>query len=108
MRSKKLMRVIAYPVFVSFVKTCDIIDTDALLIFTTSFLNLADEVRNRTLQINKKIRRIDKRHHEIEKVRIILEIPCAHESHAVEVRSKDACILIDCAVLVLFFLLFLF
>ena len=62
------MLVVLDPVFVTLVETCDVVDADALLIFAASLLDLAHEVRNRTLEINKKIRRIYKGHHEVEKV----------------------------------------
>jgi hypothetical protein len=99
LEDKKLMRIVVDPVVISLVKTCYVVDSDTLFVLAASLLDLAHEVRNRTLKVNKEVRRIDKRHHEIEKIRIILEISCAHKTHAMEVRCKDSCILIDGTVL---------
>ena len=93
------MLVVLDPVLISLVETCDVVDADAFLVLTATLLDLAHEVRDRTLQVDEKVRRVHQRHHEIEEVRVVLEVPCAHEAHAVEVRREDARILVDGTVL---------
>jgi len=98
-KNKQIVLIVLDPVLVALVQTGDIIDTDALLILAAPLLNLADEIRNGTAEIDKQVRRIHERHHKVEKIGIILEIPCAHKPHTVKVRRKDTCVFIDGAVL---------
>ena len=93
------MLVVPDPVFIAFVKACDIVDADALLVLASSLLDLAHEVRYRASEVDQKVRRVYKRHHQVEEVRVVFEVSCAHQSHAVEVRREDARVLVDCAVL---------
>ena len=93
------MRIVVYPVLVALVKTGDVVDPDAFLVLAPPLLDLSDEVRDRAAEVDEQVRRIHEGHHEVEKVGIVVEIPCAHEAHSVEVRRKDACIFVDCAVL---------
>ena len=98
-KDEQVVLVVLDPVFVALVQTGDIVDSDALLILASSLLDLADEVRDRASEVDEKVRRVHKRHHEVEEVRVVLEIPCAHEAHSMKVRREDACVLVDRAVL---------
>lgn len=93
------MLVVLDPVFISLVETCDVVDADALLILAATLLDLAHEVRDRALEVDQEVRRVHQGHHQVEEVRIVLEVSCAHEAHAVEVRREDARVLIDRTVL---------
>ena len=87
------------PVLVTLVKAGQVVDPDAALLVPAPFLDLGDEIGNRGTEINQKVRLADKRHHQIEEVGIILEIPGAHKPHRVEVGSENPSVLIDRPVL---------
>ena len=93
------MLVIPYPFFVSFIQTCDIVYTDTFLVLSPTLLYLAYQIRYAGPQINQQVRRIHQRHHQIEKIGIVLEITGAHQAHRMEIRGEYPGILIDGPVL---------
>ena len=93
-QDKQFMLIILDPCLITFVKAGYIVDADALFIFTSPLLYLTDEIRDGASEIDEKVWWIHQRHHKVEEVGIILEIPCAHETHAMKVRGEYACILV--------------
>ena len=93
------MLVIPYPLLVSLVQSGDIVYTDTLLVLTPALLDLTYQVRYAGPQINQQVRRIHQRHHQIEKIGIVLEITGAHQAHRMEIRGEYPGILIDGPVL---------
>ena len=57
-KDEQILHVILDPVLISLIQAGDIVDTDALLILASTLLDLADEVRYRTSEIDQKIWRI--------------------------------------------------
>ena len=98
-KDKKLVRIVVYPVLITLVQTGNVVDPDALFVLASPLLDLADEVRDRAAEVDQQVRRVHEGHHEVEKVRIVLEVPGGHEAHTVEVRREDARVFVDCAVL---------
>ena len=57
-KDEQVVLIILDPVFISLVKTCNIVYTDALLVLAASLLDLAYEIRDRALEVNQQVRRI--------------------------------------------------
>ena len=96
---EEMALVILDPVLILVVQAGEIVNPDGLLILAAALLNLLYKIRDGGLQINEKVRHLHQGHHKVEEVGICLEIPRAHQTHIVEVRSEDSRILVDGPVL---------
>ena len=61
--------------------------------------HVINEVRDGTSDVNEQVWELHQRHHEFEKVGVIIEITLRHEPHVMQIRGKDTCIFKDSTVL---------
>ncbi len=87
------------PLFVALVQAREVVDSDAAFIFPAPLLDLGHKIRDGGFKVDEQVGLADQRHHQVEEVRVVLEIPCAHKAHVVKVRGEDAGVLVDCPVL---------
>ena len=96
---QELPRVVGYPLLVFLVEPGQVVDAYGLLIVAAALLDLGDEVGDGGPEVDQQVGIAHERHHEVEEVGVVLEVPAAHQAHVVEVGGEDAGVLVDGAVL---------
>ena len=92
-------RITLYPFLVTIVQTAEVVDADALFVVAATLGNLCAEVGDGAADVYHQVGQSDERQHEIEELAVVVEVAVAHVALGMEVRSKDACVLEDGAVL---------
>ena len=88
-----------YPVLITLVQTAKVVYAHCLFVLSASLLYVINEVRDGTSEVNEQVWELHQRHHEFEKVGVIIEITLRHEPHVMQIRGKDTCIFKDSTVL---------
>ena len=97
--NQKFARIVCNPFLVAFIQSSQVIDTDGLLEFSSSFADLRNQVGNGAADVNQQVRQSHQAHHQVEKLAVIREIAVAHITLGMQVRGKDPGIFEDGAVL---------
>ena len=91
--------VLAYPRFVLVAQTLQVVDTHGGFVGASAFLYLRHEGGDGRADINHQVGHLHERHHQVEKVAVVVEVAVGHIPLVVEVRCEDACVLVDSTVL---------
>ena len=77
----------------------EIVDTDAALVFASTFLDFSHHVGDGTAQVNHQVGSIHQGYHQVKQVAVVVIIAAAHKPHIVQVGGKDVGIFVYRAVL---------
>ena len=87
---EELTLVVAFdPLLVALIQALEVVEADGVLVRTAALLNLLDQGRHGSIQVDQQIGGTDEFLHEVKKAHVRVKVPGGHQPHVMQVGGED-------------------